>query len=60
MLGARIFKVVYHLGYRLDERGIGNQFPVWARTFLHNIQTISKAYPSPYAEGTLGCFPGVK
>jgi hypothetical protein len=54
MLGAWIVKSLYHLGYRLDDRGIRHQFPGWERSYLHNIQTISEAYPTV---DTWGSFP---
>jgi hypothetical protein len=50
------------LGYGLDDRGSGIQFPARAGNFSlhHRIQNGSEAHPASYPMGTGGSFPGGK
>jgi hypothetical protein len=62
LLKSRDSSVSIALGYRLDDRGSGVQFPVGAGNFSlhHCVQNGSGAHPASYTMGTRGSFPGGK
>jgi hypothetical protein len=47
------------LGYGLDDRGVGERFPVITNiSVLHNVQTVSGAHPIQWVPGAVS--PEVK
>jgi hypothetical protein len=59
---SRDSSVSIELGYGLDDRGSGVQFPAGAGNFSlnHRVQNGSEAHPVSYPMGTTGSFTGVK
>jgi hypothetical protein len=57
---AKTAQLAQRLGYRLDDRGIGVQFPERGIDFspFPNFHAESEAHSVYYNMGTRGCFPG--